>query len=390
MKTTADHKEMTPPRITVVGVGGMGIQALDQMDVSPTSSLLRLAVDTDQSMLAGSHAEQRLQIGAGHTRGHGTGGETDLGRRSAQAEFGKIRECFMNADLVLLVAGLGGGTGGGAAPVIAQTARDEGALVISVAALPFPFEGQERMHQAEQALKRLRQASQAVVVMPNQYVIEQGKDQPVAQSLQQSAMQIGAGFQLLWRLLGQRNLINLDFINLKHMVETSGGLCSFIHAEAAGRHKAKLALDRVMNHPAIQAQAVLSEASGWLIGLLGGEDLTLHEVHTIMHTVGDAVHANARRYMGVGIDPGMGNRLAIALLVGGKAEAVPSAPPAEDPVQARKPVLTDRARKRIEQKELDLVETYSKGRFKGVEPTIYEGEDLDLPTFIRRGMRLTR
>lgn len=382
----------TPSRSLVIGVGGMGINALQHLAGAADDYPDRVAVDTDGSVLDACAAPRCIQIGAHLTGGMSTGGDVDLGRRSANADFVKFRELFADVDLVILNAGLGGGVGSGAAPVIAQTARDEGALVISVATLPFPFEGDERVGIAEKSLDLLRRSSHAVITMPNQYLlVEIGEGVSLEDAFRKADEQMGAGFKVIWRLLAQHNLINLDFNSLKHMLESAGGVCTLMYAEGGGKSKAKLALTRLMNHPAIKNEKVLEEANGLLVGLLGSAEMSLLEVQEIMHGISGAVHSNARRFMGAGIDPAMKNRLSIVLLVGGKAEE-PKQEPVPAPEPARRTVTTLKSepkKSKAEQEELVLQPT-SKGRFKDVEPTIRDGEDLDLPTFIRRGMKLTR
>ncbi len=385
-KTESNVK--VPSRILLVGLGGMGLNALTRMENYSEEYADRVAIDTDGAALKASNAPRSLQFGAHLTDGMSTGGDVELGRRSANADFVKFREIFYGMELVILLTGLGGGVGSGAAPAIAQTARDEGALVISVATLPFPFEGDERARIAEKSLDLLRRSSHAVITMPNQYLLEDiGTDETMDDAFRRADEQMGAGFRVVWRLLAQHNLINLDFNSLKHMLESAGGVCTLVHAEAAGKNKAQLALNRVMKHPAVKNDNVLNDANGLLVGLLGGAEMTLLEVQEIMHGISNAVHSNARRFMGAGIDPSMKNRLSLMLLVGGKAE---EAKPEAAPIPRKpEPAPADRKKPKAEQKELILQPT-SKGRFKDVEPTIYEGEDLDLPTFIRRGMKLTR
>ncbi len=389
--TEKTEKIATPSRILLIGVGGMGINALGTIHGLPGDHPELVAIDTDGAVLKAASVPRRVQIGATLTNGQSTGGDVDLGRRSANNEFTKLRELFVDVDLVVLITGLGGGVGSGAAPVIAQTARDEGTLVISVAALPFPFEGDERIRLAEKALDLLRRASHAVVTMPNQYLLEDAADEAsLKDAFRKADEQLGTGFGVLWKLLAQHNLINLDFISLKHMLETAGGVCTMVYAEGGGKSKARLVLNRIMNHPAIKGDNVLSEANGLLVGVLGSPDMTLMDVQDVMNGIAGAVHSNARRFMGAGIDASMRNRIGVMLLIGGKAEEPKAEPMAEPPRIVPIPVPEDRKPKRAEQREFEMPTTATKGRFKDVEPTIHEGEDLDLPTFIRRGMKLTR
>ncbi len=383
-----------PARVLLVGVGGMGVNAIDALHGSTADFMDCVAIDSDQSVLDQCHAPRQIQIGVPLTQGHSTGGDSDLGRRAAINDFVKLREVFTHSDLVILLAGLGGGLGSGAAPVIAQTARDEGALVITVATLPFNFEGKERAQEAEAAVSRLREAGQALVTLPNEYLCMPPHDQrPIEEAFRVALDQLADGLRLIWTLLGQRNLINLDFINLKNMLEHSQGACRFVYAEASGASRAPLVLSRLQAHPAIQQEEALKSCGSLLIGVLGSTDLALADVQSVVHGITAEVHANAHRVMGVGLDEHARQHMGVLLLIGD-----PAAAPAERaPVRETKaPVKVAPARpsaqrgpKRIEQPELELP-TISKGRFKNVEPTVMDGEDLDLPTFIRRGLRLSR
>lgn len=399
--TTETRADITPPtRLLLVGVGGMGVNSVDALHAEAQTYADCIAIDADADVLNASPAPRQVQIGSTLTRGHSTGGDPDLGRRAANGDFAKLRELFANADIVVLITGLGGGVGSGASPVIAQTARDEGALVIGIAALPFPFEGVERIQIAEESLVKLKEVSHSVIILPNQYLLEESRESlSVEASFSKAAERIGAGFKVIWKLLGQRNLINLDFISLKHMLETAGGACTFVYAEGGGDSKATLTLNRLLAHPAIAENHCLKEANGLLVGILGSEDMTLAEVQEVMHGITGKIHSNAHRHMGVGIDPHLRNRMAVVLFVGGKEEEpeeeaepgrIPKrvVPPSE---QSSSPATKKTsAGKRAKQEELPLPSHHSKGRFNNVEPTIYQGEDLDLPTFIRRGLRLTR
>lgn len=395
-ESQSGRPEGSPVRVVVVGLGGMGINSLNHLGASSEVAVTRVAIDTDRAVLDSADTGRRIQIGIRLAQGQSTGGDVDLGRRSVNANLPEIRALFVNVDIAIILTGLGGGVGSGGGPVVAQIARDEGALVISASSLPFPFEGDARMHTAEEALEKLRQAGHAAITLPNRYLLAEAvPDQPLPEAFSRAAGQLGAGFAVLWKLLGRRTLINLDFISLKNMLEGSDGLCSFVYAEGAGKGKVRLVLQRIAEHPALQEHGGLGHASGLLIGLLGGEDLTLTEVEEIMQGVTGAVRSNARQFMGVGIDPARRNQVGVLLLVGGRVEEpVPERLPEVQPAKPRKtvtPARPDRPAGKAEQKELELpTAPPSKGRFKDVEPSIYHGEDVDLPTFLRRGMKLSR
>lgn len=396
-QTAAQHFEKS--RLLLVGVGGMGLNAVDTLQQNSSAFADIVAIDCDQDVLSSCQAPRRVLIGSRLTQGHSTGGDSSLGRRAANGDFPQLRELFTKTDLVVLLVGLGGGLGSGAAPVIANTARDEGALVITVATLPFAFEGGDRMKLAEEVIPTLRESGHGLVLMPNEDISEVSESGvSLSDALQQGAQELSKGFQLLWTLLGQRNLINLDFISLKNMLEHTNGACRLVYVEASGPNKAKLLVKRLEGHPALKSAEVLKDSSAFLLGVLGSQDMTLIDVSTVAGAVEQRTSDQAFRVVGAGIDPAGGSRMRALLLIGAAGEKgteVKVAPSRElverKPLKPVRPAVTKPAgRKQTAQEELDLPSVVSKGRFKNVEPTIVQGEDLDLPTFVRRGMKLSR
>lgn len=398
-----DSKETTPEssaaasplptqasRLTVVGVGGMGIHCLDLLQEQSADFANAIAVDTDQTVLDQCRAVRRVQIGARLTRGRGTGGDPSLGRRAANGDFPQLRELFHNSDLVIFITGLGGGMGSGATPVLAQTARDEGALVMTVGALPFEYEGADRMDIAQAAVDRLKTAGHGLILVSNQALMENGDPaQPMTEALSQAATHLGLALRWLWNLLGQRNLIHLDWITLKNMLESCDGYCHLAVAEAGGQHRANLLLTRLGKHPAFTISAEAKGRASVLIGLQGSADMTLHEVQEIVDGVMKQCPPQTARWVGAGIDRSMRGKLGALVLWAEQTHPVP-AETKSPAVKPRKSAPKASPQQVTEQKELGLdAAPLSKGRFKDVEPTVVQGEDLDLPTFIRRGMKLS-
>ncbi len=394
------------PRIAFVGVGGMGVNTVGALDATVSRFARRVVVDSDHATLRASPVSHTLQIGTALTGGQSTGGLMDIGRRCANTDFLKIRDSLLNTDVAVLLVGLGGGLGSGAAPMIAQTARDEGIMVISVVALPFAFEGAARAQQADTALVALRAHSDAVITVPNDHLlVEDETEAPLEEAFKKGAEQLGQGFRALWQLLGQRTLINLDFSHLKQALTANGGVSTMIFAEGGGSGKVKLVMNRIQTHPAVARDNALAQAPGLLLGVLGGEDLTVMDVQEVVLDIVGQLPEGAAHVLGVGIDPALRNRITVVALAGQEAadvdtaadagmaaaagETTSTAPPKAERIPRKlvtaKPAPTTR---KVEQEELPL-SAVSKGRFRDVEPTLYQGEDLDLPTFIRRGQRLS-
>ena len=395
--TTTDPVEETlaaptRPRLLVVGVGGMGVHTLDLLEESIGDMIEAVAVDTDEMVLDHCRAARRIQLGAKITRGHGTGGDSSVGRRAANADFPQLRELFHNRDQVLFLTGLGGGVGSGATPVLAQTARDEGALVMTVAALPFAFEGDERMREAHSAVDRLKSSGHGLIITPNQALFgNKDPNHPLEESLRMAALNLGSAVRWLYNLTGQRNLIHLDWISLKNMLESCDGHCRLAVAEASGQQRANLLLNRLLKQPVFKEARETSQHPSLLIGLQGSADMTLQEVQDIVNGLMEGLPADHQRWIGAGIDPGMKNKIGAMLLMAERSTSSPDpVPPSGSAAKPRKKDAKG-GKKLSEQKELGLsTATISKGRFKDVEPTIVQGEDLDLPTFIRRGMKISR
>lgn len=367
----------------------MGIHTLDLLQESSSDFLNSVAVDCDQLVLDDCKAVRKFQIGARLTQGRGTGGDSVLGRRAANADFPQLRELFHLSDLVIFITGLGGGLGGGATPVLMQTARDEGALVMTVGALPFDFEGEERMTAAQAAAERLKTSGHGVILVSNQALLDGSEaKQPLADSLGQAATHLGLALRWLWNLLGQRNLIQLDWITLKTMLETSADFCHLAVAEAGGQQRANLLLSRLAKQPALKSSPKPETKACVLIGLQGSPDLTLQEVQEVVDGITDLCPPETTRWVGAGTNRAMRGKIGALVLI--SQQSAPRPAEASAPARAvRKPVAKG-ASKVTEQKELGLsTAPPSKGRFKDVEPTIVQGEDLDLPTFIRRGMKLS-
>lgn len=391
-ETRVPESPLPAPRLLVVGVGGMGVHTLDLLNESTADFAQAVAVDTDEMVLDHCRAARRIQIGARQTRGHGTGGDSTVGRRAANADFPQLRELFHNRELVIFLTGLGGGVGSGATPALAQTARDEGALVLAVAALPFEFEGVERMKVARSAVDRLKTAAHGLVLVPNQALFGHGEpDHPLEDALRLAAQHLGSAFRWLWSLLGQRNLIHIDWITLRGMLESCDGHCQLVVAEAGGQNRANLLLSRLLKQPVFQEMKEKAAHPNVLIGLQGSPDMTLLEVQEVVDGVMAELPPDAHRWVGAGVDRGMKGKIGAMLLLADRAEAPPDKDEKGGTTAKSRKSEPKSGKKQTEQKELGLsTAPLSKGRFKDVEPTIVQGHDLDFPTFIRRGMKLSR
>lgn len=386
------HVTDVKPRcsVLVVGVGGAGCNIVARMHETWQEGPPVLALNTDTQALAALGLPKILQIGQETTRGLGAAGDTASGKLAAEESLARVQEAMAGADLVILVAGLGGGTGTGACPVLAKAARQLGALTLCVAALPFPFEGDRRKRVADEGLRTLQRSADAVVCLPNERLLQLVDGQAgVEAAFRKSDELLATGLHAIWYLLTNTGVINLNFADLRELAERSGGALSYGYAEAGGPARAATALRELMDSPLLERGRLLSEAQGMLVNITGGPDLTLSDLEGIMGQLTSMARPNAHISMGAIIDPARRERITITLLA--------SASWAEDQFEDAAGIAPavgasgDRSRPgRDGQAELPLGDAkQDRGTFGKTAATLVNGEDLDIPTFIRRGAKLS-
>jgi cell division protein FtsZ len=412
--------------LKVFGVGGAGCNAAAFAAQAAFERVDFLAINTDSQALEACSAPAKFVLGSSCTRGLGAGGDPDLGRAAAQEDIEKLRGFCTGADIVFILTGLGGGTGTGAAPVIARLARESGALVLALAALPFEFEGPRRQLQAQIGLQQLKAAADAVICLPNQKIFKLLDDKTsVLEGFRISNSLLTEGLRGICRLLTHTGLINLVFADLCSVTRGRHAASLFATAEASGETRAQQAMEKLLAHPLMDGGQVLTESDSVLISIAGGPDLMMSEINKLMEPIKRQCE-NAHLIFGAAIDPQFAGRLSVTLIASSRpqpADTAGAAAPAREPGAAGCPPLefldpaaterpasrfiapapalsdekkeqlfrgqTGRSRKRSSrlQKELPL-EIVFKGRFEKSEPTVRHGEDLDVPTYIRRGVPL--
>jgi cell division protein FtsZ len=382
---------MTTARISVVGVGGGGSNAVDSMASHWENGPSLIAINTDGQALGATRVATRLQIGEPLTRGMGTGGDAKIGKLAADDAFDSLQGLFRGMDLVFVVTALGGGTGTGAAPVVARSAHETGALVIAFATLPFQFEGERRMAQARQGLIELQDQADVVIVIPNQALFAAaGPNATAGEAFRQADYFLGMGVFAIWKLLTQRGIINLDFATLRMVARCSGGTSVFSYGEGKGPMRVADAVQAALHSPLLDNGKALAESESILVSILGGPDMGVREVESIMSAIEGAARKEAHIHMGTAIDDSWQDTLAITLVASrfwrGEDEAEDK-PLLEFPDEEDATVTAATRKKKKKggatQPQL-ILESISKGIFKDVEPTIVDGEDMDVPTFIRR------
>jgi cell division protein FtsZ len=381
---------MPAGRICVVGVGGGGGNAVDSMAAHWDNGPALMAVNTDVQALNATRTHTRLPIGERITRGLGAGGDAKIGRLAAEDDVEALQGLFRGMDLVFVVAALGGGTGTGAAPIVAKAAHETGAMVIAFATLPFTFEGERRMSQARQGLVELQDQSDVVIVVPNQSLFANAGEGATAEdAFRQADYILSMGVFAIWKLLTQRGIINLDFATLRMVARCSGGASVFSYGEGRGANRAADAAQAALHNPLLENGEALAQSESVLVSILGSPDMSIREVETIMRAIEDITRKDAHIHMGTAIDDSGSDVLSVTLVASRfwREEKDETEPPAPEEVPSEAPTQpAERRRKRkpgATQAQLGL-EGIGKGIFKDIEPTIIDGEDMDIPTFIRR------
>lgn len=283
-------------RIKVLGVGGSGKNAVNHMINSKVRGVDFVAVNTDAQDLHHSAAKQKIHIGKNLTRGLGTGMDPELGKRAVEETKEEVQEALKGADMVFIACGLGGGTGTGAAPVIARTAKELGALTVAVVTKPFSFEGNQRMRLAEIGLEDLRQSVDALIVIPNDRLLATiNKDTPASSAFAMCDDILKQAVEGISDLITTPGTINIDFADIKAVMEGAGGALMGI-GRASGEKRAEEAAKLAINSPLLEVN--INGAKGVLFSIAGGNDLTMFEIHDAAKLITESVDPNAKIIFG--------------------------------------------------------------------------------------------
>ncbi|NWF81355.1 MAG: cell division protein FtsZ [Chloroflexi bacterium] len=305
--------DSAPVKIRVVGVGGAGGNVIDGLAAERIPAVDTLALNTDRQALEAGRASHRLALGETLTRGLGAGGDPRVGRQAAEESVALLHERLRGADMVFIAAGMGGGTGTGAAPIVAQVARDLGALCVALVTRPFAFEGRRRAQIAEQGIAQLRLAADTLIIVPNDRLIQAAaRTTSMREAFGMADAVLRLGVQGLADLLSQRGLINVDFADVRTIMEQAGPALLGIGV-AQGHDRVVEAVRRAMACPLLEGR--LEGARRLLLNITGGNDLGLLEVHRAAELVARAVDPDANIIFGATIDPGHGSDLVKATLV---------------------------------------------------------------------------
>lgn len=311
-----DTKETIPSSaVKIVGLGGAGANMLERVALDSIEGAELLALNTDIRTLGSSLAKEKIQLGVNLTKGLGTGGDPELGQQAMLEAETNVREALKGQQIVFLCTGLGGGTGSGAAPVIARIAREEGAFVVVFATMPFFFEGRRRREQAETSLNQLAVLANALVTFDNNRMGELVlAKQGIHEAFSAADKMISESIKAVIRLVVRPGLINVGLDDLMSALRTTRSRCLFGSGIAEGKDRASKALRNALSSPLLDQGSLLQDAQTVLVHLSGGESLTLFEIELLMQNLQKYVPEKAHVLFGAAIDPAMGDTLSITLI----------------------------------------------------------------------------
>ncbi len=335
-------------KIKVIGVGGGGNNAVDRMIEAQLRGVDFIAMNTDSQVLNNSSAETKLQIGQKLTRGLGAGGNPEVGSKSAEESKGEIAELLSGTDMVFIAAGMGGGTGTGAAPIIANVAREMGILTVGVVTKPFSFEGRKRSKQAEQGIEELKSSVDTLVTIPNDRLLQVSeKRTTIVDAFNMADDVLRQAVQGISDLIAVPNLINLDFADVESIMKNRG-IAHMGIGLASGENRAIEAAKMALRSPLLET--TVEGAQAVLLNITGDKDLSLFEINEASDMVREAVDENANIILGAGIDESLKDQVKVTLIATGFD---------------------------LEKMEKDKAEKEKMERFKATEMTV--------PTFLQRG-----
>ena len=468
--------------IKVVGVGGAGCNVLDRIVLDGLDKADLIAINTDVQALASSVAARKVQLGRTVTRGLGAGGDPEVGYNAAYESADEMRQALTDARMIFVCTGLGGGTGSGAAPAVAQVAREGGSLVIAFATLPFAFEGKRRLAQAREALAKLRENCDAVICFENDRMGDMVAPKAgIHQAFAVADVTISQSVRSIISLIQRPGLIRIGFDDLLSALRSPSGRCLFGFGESDSDNRAHDALNQALKNPLMDRGRMLADASHVLVQVSGGPGMTLTEVEILMQELGKHIQDHTQIIFGTAVDSRMGNRLSVTLissLASAEEETIAAVKPAsiakpgpiaqpepepqpvaplppiwEQPAEILPPVVAEEPepvyemptfapeliredepgsfepepaplaqepeesfieetpapprvilpkkkpapfkepkpvveKKPHAKQEVMQFEPVTRGRFEKSEPTIVEGQDLDVPTFLRKNVRV--
>ena len=367
-------------QIKVVGVGGGGGNAVNRMIEEGMGGVDFISINTDAQALMLSQAKTRVRIGDKLTRGLGAGGNPEIGRKAAEESADELYEVMRGADMVFITCGMGGGTGTGAAPILAQIAKELGALTIGVVTKPFSFEGKRRMDAAAAGIEGLKNQVDTLIVIPNDRLLQIADKRASLQDAFRVADDVlRQGIQGISELITVPGLINLDFADVRTIM-SEGGAALMAVGQASGEDRARKAAEAAISSHLLDV--TIDGARGILFNVTGGPDLSLFEVNEAAAIIKDTAHPDVNLIFGAVIDPNMGDAVRITVIATGfeqsrvarrqmeSGQVAPARPVQQPQRQPTRPVSGQQQQSGEAQQP--------------VEPTVYDSDNIEIPTFLRK------
>lgn len=374
--------------IKVIGVGGAGTNAVNRMIATGMEGVDFIVANTDAQQLRDCLANEKIQIGSKITRGLGAGANPDIGREAANEDRDKISKALKGADMVFITSGMGGGTGTGAAPVVAEIAKEQGALVVGVVTKPFKVEGKRRMTQAEEGIKNLKAKVDTLITIPNDLLLKIiDRKTPIEEAFKLADDILRQGVQGIADLIMVTGLVNVDFADVRTVMKETGDALMGVGI-GTGENKAIEATQMAINSPLLEETSI-EGAKAVLINIAGGNDLSLHEVNEVTNEITRQVDPDANIIFGTTVDPALDEKVRITVIATG--------------FDRKKNMLTvNNIKPRETVKETGTSLTLIDGKQEAPKPrpqvanrtfTLdyerrtrkdFSSEDLDIPAFLRR------
>ncbi len=349
--------------IKVIGVGGAGNNAVNRMIEADIKGVDFIAVNTDRQALQVSKAKTKIQIGEKITRGLGAGANPDVGAQAAEESKSEVAEVLRGADMVFVTAGMGGGTGTGAAPIVAQAAKEMGILTIGVVTKPFTFEGKKRLSQAERGIESLKGKVDTLVVIPNDKLLQiVDRKTSIIEAFKMADDVLRQGVQGISDLIAIPGLVNLDFADVKTIM-LNQGMAHMGVGRASGENRAEDAAKEAIQSPLLETS--IEGAKGVIINITGGDNLGLHEVNTAAELVQRSVDPEANIIFGTVTDESMGDEIQITVIATGFEK--------NEPISS---IGVDNMASKTWEKKINSIPVSH-------EPSSSQN-DLDIPAFLRK------
>lgn len=373
-------EELQGARIKVIGVGGGGCNAINSMIAAELTGIEFIAANTDLQVLSKSEAPHKIQLGAKLTKGLGAGANPDVGRDAALEDIDKIKDVLTGSDMVFVTAGLGGGTGTGAAPVIANIAREIGALTVGVVTKPFSFEGGKRLQRAEEGLRELKKYVDTLIVIPNQKLLNVvDKKTPLTESFKIADDILRQAVQGISDLITIAGLVNVDFADVRTIMSHMGRAIMGMGI-SRGENRAIEAAQKAISSPLLEDNSI-EGAQGVLINITGGIDLTLHDVDAASSIIKEAADPDANIIFGSVVNPDFEDIIQVTIIATGFDKEKVKDMQSATALPAKNANVKSMAFKNIDKPA--FLRKVVNSDFRNEEMGIFDDE-WDVPTFLRK------